>query len=84
MPILSAEALSDLSINDNDNKKEFLDWWDFSLKMLLPFLLKLGHKSSLFRQGFTQNLIISSTQLREHLNFDLNTEEGLPLLETKN
>ena len=84
MPILSAEALSDLSINDNDNKKEFLDWWDVSLKMLLTFLLKLGHKSSLFRQGFTQNLIISSTQLREHLNFDLNTEEGLPLLETKN
>ena len=43
-----------------------------------------GHESSLFKQGFPQNLwISSSTQLGEHPILSLNTEEGFPQLETK-
>ena len=39
----------------------------------------LCHESLLFKQGFLQNIwISSSTQLGEHPNFGLNAEEGFP------
>ena len=40
---------------------------------------KLGHESSLFKQGSPKKILISSsTQLGELPNFGLNAEEGLP------
>ena len=66
-----AATLSDLR-SDYKEKGIFRLFSDF-------FLINLGQKSLLFKQGFPKNIwISSSTQLGEHPNFCLNAEEDFP------